>query len=387
MDRGTTISALGHAGLILWVVLGDFFFAPDIPPPMELATVDLVSAADFAALEASAPKPKPAPEKPAEQPTVKPPKPVVADLPEPTPVEPIAEIDPTVPVDPAPQPIEAPEPVAPIAADEQPIPVPTTSEEATPRPIDRVAAVPVDDQTDTPEIADTVTAAVSPDALPDAPVVTEEKPAASPEEAAPVIVTEAVDTQDNAPQLAPTSSRRPQSRPEKPAEKPVEETPTETPPETPAEPQVADTTDADAEALAAALAEAVTEDPATTDPATDSGAADAALPEGPPMSAGQVEGLRVAINKCWNVGQLSSEALHVTVTIRVEMQPDGKPDAASIQMVGYEGGTDAAAEKAYEAGRRAVLRCAKDGYDLPPDQYDQWSVLNLVFDPSGMRLR
>jgi hypothetical protein len=57
MDRGTTISALGHAGLILWVVLGDFFFPADIPPPMEVATVDLVSASDFAAMKASAPTP------------------------------------------------------------------------------------------------------------------------------------------------------------------------------------------------------------------------------------------------------------------------------------------------------------------------------------------
>ena len=104
------------------------------------------------------------------------------------------------------------------------------------------------------------------------------------------------------------------------------------------------------------------------------------------MSGGEVEGLRIAINRCWVTSTLSTEAMNTTVTLRVEMSQDGKP--TSIEMTGFEGGSAAAAQKAFEAGRRAVNRCAgPNGYDLPPEKYGQWNVLNLIFDPNGMRLR
>lgn len=104
------------------------------------------------------------------------------------------------------------------------------------------------------------------------------------------------------------------------------------------------------------------------------------------MSGSEVEGLRIAINKCWNVGQLSTEAMRTVVTLRVEMSEAGKP--TSVEMTGYEGGSDASAQKAFEAGKRAVMRCAgANGYDLPAEKYGQWNVLNLIFDPAGMRLR
>lgn len=105
------------------------------------------------------------------------------------------------------------------------------------------------------------------------------------------------------------------------------------------------------------------------------------------MSASEVEGLRIAINKCWNVGALSTEALNTVVTLRVEMKEDGKPDYGSITMTDYSGGSAEAAQRAFEAGRSAITRCGKNGFGLDPAKYGQWDVLNLVFDPSGMRMR
>lgn len=406
MDRGTTISGIGHAAVVVWVALGDWLFAPSVPPPMQAASVSLITDAAFQALQASAPKPA----KPAENPPeVVAPAPLQPDLPASEPaIEPVppSQPPPDVPTEPTPPPalpadlpvsddpqiVEAPEPVAPLADEAQPIPVPLTDKRPKPRPIDRVAATPVDDTTDTPEIADIPTPEISDQAEPDAPVVVEEAPAASPEEAAPVIVTEAVETEPDAPQLAPTSSRRPQSRPERVADAPVED------------PVIADTSEADAQAAADAVAaaeaaaasdaqaaadaaaiEAALADVATDAPAEDAGAQD--LPEGPPMSGSEIEGLRLAINKCWNVGQLSSAALRITVMLRVEMGENGKPNAGSIEMTGFEGGSAEDAARAFEAGKRAVMRCSGEGYDLPPDKYAEWSVLNLEFDPSGMRQR
>ena len=411
MDRGTIISGIGHASVVLWVALGDWFFSPSVPPPMQAASVSLITNAAFQALQASAPKAAKPADKPAEKPPeVAAPPPLQPELP---PAEPLAEAtppqppppeppaDPTpppdlsadLPVSADPQVFEAPPPVAPLAVDEQPIPVPTADKRPKPRPIDRVAATPVDDTTDTPEIADIPTPEISDQVEPDAPVVVEEVPPASPEEAAPVIVTEAVDTEPDAPQLAPTSSRRPQSRPEKVADVPVEDPVPDTSAEDAqaaadavAASDAAAAADAqsaaDAAAVEAALAEAA--DVPAEEPATDTGGGQD-LPEGPPMSGSEIEGLRLAINKCWNVGQLSSAAMRITVMMRVEMSENGKP--VSVEMTGFEGGSAEDAARAFEAGKRAVNRCSGEGYDLPPEKYAEWSVLNLEFDPSGMRQR
>ena len=97
--------------------------------------------------------------------------------------------------------------------------------------------------------------------------------------------------------------------------------------------------------------------------------------------------MRVAVKACWNLGTVSSEAMRVTVTVRLSVGQDGTPDAASIRMAGFEGGDDAAAKRIYDTARRAIIRCGKTGFPLPPEKYETWKDLELVFDPNGMRLR
>lgn len=355
MDRGTKISAIGHGALILWVVVGEWLWPFDTSSQPEVASVSLMSEAEFAALQASAPQT--APTAAAAPP---PPRPAQAAPPEETP-----DLPPEVPQAPEAQPDEAPPPVAPLAETAQPIPVQPSDVPPAPRPLDRVAATPVDEAPDAPDLADQATPEVSDTAPPDAQVLQTEAPAAAPQEAAPVVVTEAEPPPEDAPQLAPTTSIRPQARPARPV-----------PDDDAAE-------DAEADAIAAALAEATTTEDA---PQADTGAAAANIPQGPPMSGGEVEGLRIAINRCWVTSTLSTEAMNTTVTLRVEMSEDGKPTA--IEMTNFEGGSRSAADRAFEAGRRAVIRCAgSTGYDLPPEKYGQWNVLNLIFDPNGMRLR
>ncbi len=384
MDRGTKISAIGHGVLILWVLLGDWLWPFDTSSQPEVANVSMISEADFAALQASAPKPADAAEPAPAEPAPAEPAPAEAAPAEPAPAEP-APAEPVsedAPVAEVAQPEEAPPETAPVAEVAQPIPVAPSDTPPAPRPMDRVAATPVNESADTPEIADQARPETSTDAAPDAEVVQTQEPAAAPQEAAPVVVTEADPAPEDAPQLAPTAASKPKARPAKPAEEAPPETPPEAPPDAPAE-------NADADAIAAALAEAAAE-PATDATAADAGAADAGaaadIPEGPPMTGGEVEGLRVAINRCWVTSTLSTEAMNTTVTLRVEMSEAGKP--TSVEMTSFEGGSEPAAQRAFEAGKRAVLRCAgANGYDLPAEKYGQWNVLNLIFDPNGMRLR
>jgi hypothetical protein len=58
-----------------------------------------------------------------------------------------------------------------------------------------------------------------------------------------------------------------------------------------------------------------------------------------------------------------------------------------VRQVSADGGNASAASIAFQAARRAILRCGAAGYSLPADKYDQWRDVEITFDPSGMRLR
>ena len=73
----------------------------------------------------------------------------------------------------------------------------------------------------------------------------------------------------------------------------------------------------------------------------------------------------------------------VTVIVGMEMSLDGVP--SNLRMVSYSGGTEAAAQQAYETARRAVLRCQP--YSLPAEKYDQWRTIEMTFNPDDMRRR
>ena len=82
---------------------------------------------------------------------------------------------------------------------------------------------------------------------------------------------------------------------------------------------------------------------------------------------------------------MSTEATRVTVTMRVQVSQDQK--VLSVEMVEFTGGTAEAAQQAFEAARRAVIRGASKGLGLPPDKYDTWKSMLFTFDTSQGRLR
>jgi len=99
------------------------------------------------------------------------------------------------------------------------------------------------------------------------------------------------------------------------------------------------------------------------------------------------QSFRIDARECWNLGSLSSEALRTTVTLEVTMEPDGRPQSGSIRLLESSGGSDAAVMQAFEAARRAVIRCGASGYDLPVESYDHWRIIEITFNPEDMRLR
>ncbi|HHC29147.1 MAG TPA: hypothetical protein ENK80_01065 [Rhodobacterales bacterium] len=189
-------------------------------------------------------------------------------------------------------------------------------------------------------------------------------PAQAPRETTTEIVTEAEQPSD-----APTASIRPRARPTPPPLRTAQP-----PAETPAP------ATASADAIDSAVESAV--DSALADVL---GAQTAPAPSGPPLTRGEKDGLRVAVQRCWNVGSLSTDALGTTVVVLVKMARNGRPEG--VELVSSSNQSSTATSRAYEAARRAVIRCGASGYPLPSDKYDQWREIEMTFDPSNMRVR
>ncbi|SEM61119.1 Cell division and transport-associated protein TolA [Roseovarius tolerans] len=376
VNTGQIISGVGHLALIGWALIGGVF--QSAPPPFEVVQATAISEEEFAAImdrqsapDAVADVDTPEPPAPGEAaPSLSseadtPPEaaqPDASAIPPPDPAPDVSQITP-----PAPAEVEDAPPVMEVPQEDTAVMVPEVSPRPQPRPAPRVAPEAVA----RPEPDVRVDDVASPEVTPDEGAESAEEPseATAPEEAATEIVTEA----EEPAQAAPSASVRPRSRPARPAataEAEPEETPqpeTTTEPETPATDQSAVN-----DALAAALGQAQQSSQA---------------PSGPPLTGGEKDALRVAVQRCWNVGSLSSEALRTTVVVGVQMAESGRPEIGSIRMLSASGGGDAAAKQAFEAARRAIIRCGNDGFDLPVEKYDHWRDIEMTFNPENMRIK
>lgn len=76
----------------------------------------------------------------------------------------------------------------------------------------------------------------------------------------------------------------------------------------------------------------------------------------PQMQQGRATPLSEDVQRCWNVGALSAEAVLVSVTVGLDLSRDGVP--SNMRLISHTGGSAAAADQAYGTARRAILRCA-----------------------------
>ncbi|WOI55844.1 cell envelope biogenesis protein TolA [Palleronia sp. LCG004] len=384
MNPGTIISGTAHAALILYALFGGMFSRDAMPPP-DAAQVTLLSEEQFAALTRpdTAEEQQPATEAPSaaleipEPATPAEPEPEPEPTPEPEPAAPVeseavpeAEPAPPAPAQPAPPEIVEADPIppAPPVSDDRPV-----APQDVPRPAPRVSAeatpAPPPEAEEAPEIVE----APPPETVETPEQIVEDQTPTAPPESAKQIVTEA-DRPTQITNAAPPGSPRPRDRPTPPAQ-PVEEP---TAPRT--EPT---TTTAASDNVNDATRETIAGLQERLEQAPQEGVA-----AGPPLTAGEREAFRLAVQRCWIV-DTGSQAANVTVSIRFEMSPDAQVVTSSMRQTGASGGDDAAIAAAYEAGRRAILRCQNQdgGYNLPAEKYGQWQEVEVTFNPEGMRLR
>ena len=370
MNTGQIISGVGHVGLVAFAVFGGTFQSE--PLPFEVTEVTAISAEEFAALfpqevspEAVANVDTPEPPSPGEAPDLSSltdtapelEQPEAADTPPPDPAPDVSDLTPPAEADVSDDPPVLDPPTEDTAALVPAVPQPETN------PAPRVAPEPVAQPDPDVQIDDVDQQETAPDDSAD--IVEDAQEETARQEAATEIATEADDVSDAAPTRSIRPRGRPAARPE-PEEGPqAAETP---------EAQPTDNSAVE-DAIAAALGATETDTP-TDRP-----------PSGPPLTAGEKDALRVAVQQCWNVGSLSTDALNTTVVVAVTMFENGRPDTGSIRMLSFRDGSESAARQAFEAARRAIIRCGANGFNLPPDKFDHWRDIEMTFNPERMRIK
>ena len=384
-------SLVGHGLVLGFALLGGW--SREVPPPPPTIDVTLVSASDLAAFASTTPAPGEAPGEiaapatpaevvPATAPAETPPAaPIPAPTPAPEPAaEPVPEAAEPLPPQPAPPPAEAPVRPEPAPAADEPGATLLTEDSPRARAADRVAPTPAPPAP--PEAApdEAVQQLAAPAEQPSETPPAEK--ATAPEEAGDVLASEALDepipdeitapTESETPGTLLSRSPVPPARPERPLRTAAAE-PAPTPPAA-AEPPA----DAQSSAIADVLAGLVEDTPPAPAAAPD-------LPVGPPLTQGERDGLRLAVQRCWNIDP-GSPAASVVVTVGFSLDEQGRVDQGSIRQKAAEG-PDAARDDAFQRARRAILRCQGEGYDLPVEKYAQWREIEVTFNPASMRLR
>ena len=124
-------------------------------------------------------------------------------------------------------------------------------------------------------------------------------------------------------------------------------------------------------------------EPTVTPPTEPTASEATSLPVGPPLTGSEKDGLRLAVQRCWNVPAGLRDAQELKVTLAAELAANGEVINASIRLIEPSPAPDGRFQQAYEAGRRALIRCSPYG-DLPRDKYAQWRNIEVVFNPEGM---
>ncbi|MGR3782079.1 MAG: hypothetical protein ACU0DT_12560 [Albimonas sp.] len=417
--RGLMVSAGAHVAVVLVAIFGGPLFKGDEAQAVRIADVDLITSSEFDAMVSQAPQgprgdvaslvpPRPGEDRPAPEAPAADTPPQRAEAqrsetaPAPTrPPEP-QETAPAQTAAPASRP-EAPRandaPVAPpkgVTASSPPLPAgperldapqrdaPATPDAAPPRDLDRVAPTPAPPKQTIAE-ADTPTPATRPAEQQAQTPPPPQQPAAAPQEATTQIVTEADETSEQD-TLAPVASAPPRGRPEAPDRSRAPEPETQT---AAADPQPAPAAKPDPKPAAKpdpAPASAAKPDPkpAQQTAAAPSGSTGATTnaPEGPRLTSGQVNGVRLGVQKYWRMDRVTNLPNYeeLVVVIQVTLDQSGKM-VGKPKVVQPSGVPDARWRVAIQVAEIAAARAATEGFQLPRESYGRWKTIEFKFNP------
>ena len=102
-----------------------------------------------------------------------------------------------------------------------------------------------------------------------------------------------------------------------------------------------------------------------------------------PLAISEIDLVRQQIRECWSLPAGAMEAENLSIEIAMAMNPDGTVRQARIlDQFRLQG--DPFFRAAAESALRAVLNPRCNPLKLPPEKYQQWQNMVLIFDPSQM---
>jgi hypothetical protein len=106
----------------------------------------------------------------------------------------------------------------------------------------------------------------------------------------------------------------------------------------------------------------------------------------PPMTGSEREGFIRHVASCWNIDP-SSGGARVQTSVLFKLNKNGDLDG-DVELIATSGGDEKAEAEAMTSIERALRRCAPYAPKyLPIEKFDEWSVIEMTFDPSGIRMR
>lgn len=102
-----------------------------------------------------------------------------------------------------------------------------------------------------------------------------------------------------------------------------------------------------------------------------------------PLTAGTLIGFRQEVGNCWVV----SPDIKASVTVGFELDREGRVIASTLRLLSSSSEDAVETEAAFAAARRALLRCQGDGYVLPPEKYEEWRDMELLFDSEAVSIK
>mgnify|MGYP003308139989 CR=1 FL=1 len=103
---------------------------------------------------------------------------------------------------------------------------------------------------------------------------------------------------------------------------------------------------------------------------------------GNPLTETETDNLQAAIQACWlrDPGSLAED---VKLTVLMSLDRNGRVNPTSIQVAEISGGDEDAQKVAFRRAKIAIISCGKNGYKLPPNKYERWREIEVVFDPTN----
>lgn len=101
------------------------------------------------------------------------------------------------------------------------------------------------------------------------------------------------------------------------------------------------------------------------------------------LSISELDALRQQLSQCWSVMAGAQDSQDLRVEISVVVNPDRTVSSAKI-VDQFRYGSDTFFRAAADSAKRALSNPLCTPLNLPPEKYDQWHEMTIVFDPKEM---